>query len=59
MKARALTSFVAPGLPPVTEGDEIEVPDGADWIKAGLCEKIASPKKAPAKKSTTSKKSDA
>ena len=50
MKVRALTSFSGLGIA-VQKGQEFDLPKGADWVKAGLCEKI---KEAPKKKKNAS-----
>jgi hypothetical protein len=41
MRVRALQPFSGMGLS-VSEGDEFELPDGADWLRAGLVEPVES-----------------
>ena len=48
MKVRALVGFVATidGVKYRAQaGDELLLPDGADWLRAGLVEKVAPPVK--------------
>lgn len=52
MKVRALVSFGSP-YGSFTAGDEFELPDGVDWLKAGLVELVeraAAPRKATSRK---------
>jgi hypothetical protein len=50
MKVKALVSFIAPDLVVVAEGDIVEMPDGADWVKVGHCKPVEEKPKAKAKK---------
>ena len=47
MTVRALRSFAPADAPPVSEGDVFEMPDGADYVTAGLAEPVEPPKPAP------------
>jgi hypothetical protein len=49
MKVKALVSFIAPGIV-VAEGDIIDLPEGADWVKVGHCKPVEEKPKAKAKK---------
>ena len=42
MRVRALTSFAGSGVS-VGMGDEFELPEGVDWLRAGLVEVIPEP----------------
>lgn len=60
-KVKVLRSFVAitdEGKVRASEGDVIDMPDGADWLPAGfveLVEEEATPEEKPAKKPATKK----
>jgi hypothetical protein len=46
IKVRALVSFsgIEAGIPfQVAAGDEVTMPAGADWVDAGLCERVPEP----------------
>lgn len=55
MRAKALKSFAPASGPPVSEGDEVEVQEGADWVAAGLVEPVEPPKKTAKSKAAKSK----
>lgn len=42
MRVRALTSFAGSGFS-VGQGDEFDLPEGVDWLRAGLVEAIVEP----------------
>ncbi len=42
MRVRALTSFAGSGFS-VGQGDEFDLPEGVDWLRAGLVEAIPEP----------------
>lgn len=46
MKVRALNSFSDSVYGTRAAGDEFELPDGADWLRAGLVEVVAEPEAA-------------
>lgn len=43
MKVKALKSFGSTKYGHFAEGSEFELPDGVDWLKAGLVEKVKPP----------------
>ena len=43
MKVRALNSFSDSVYGTRAAGDEFELPDGADWLRAGLVEVVTEP----------------
>lgn len=50
MKVKALVSFAPADGPPVCEGDVFELPEGADYVAAGLCEPVDLPARKAAPK---------
>lgn len=53
VKVRGLTGFVSTidGVKyRVQAGDELDLPEGADWLKAGLVEQVEAPKKVTTRK---------
>lgn len=42
----------------VTEGDVFDLPSGTDWLKAGLVEPVAEPKKTTTRKTTAKAKEE-